>query len=276
LDNVDGTITREPAHQDGFGGENRVRFKIFGAAVLFLSLAQSSFGVSIYDPCLATSGPTACTFDGSGRITVAGGTITFNSDVTALLNMFTFSGATGVFPAALNGTQQGIQSLGPEPIGIVFSPAIPFYTVGALNGLNLNFIQAGQFTTNCSPALPTPALPGQTCTPPLTGVPNGPPGPFNFTNVSDINFGLSSTAQFSFAGVSADGQAHWSTVFTVQFLGQSFQQVLGQLATTGSVSNTYSQATLVLSNNVPEPGTLVLMGAGLIGLAGLLRRRTAK
>jgi hypothetical protein len=256
-----------------------MRFKFFGAAVLFLALAQSSFGVSIYDPCLVVLGPTACTFDGTGRVTVMGTNIIFNSDATgSALNTFTLSGGTGVFSAITNGTQETILSLGPEPVGSVFTPAIPFFAFPSLpalppTGLNINFLQAGQFTTACSATTPTPAAAGQTCTPPIAP---SVPGPFNFTNFADPNFGLSSTAQFTFAGVSADGQAHWSTIFTVQFMGQSFQSVLGELAATGSVSNSYSQATLVLSNNVPEPGTLVLMGAGLIGLAGLLRRRAAK
>ena len=57
-----------------------MRYKLFGAVVLFVGLAQSSFGVSIYDPCLTITGPTACTFDGTGRITVAGTNIIFNSD----------------------------------------------------------------------------------------------------------------------------------------------------------------------------------------------------
>jgi hypothetical protein len=262
----------------GLGRRTSVRYNIFGATVLFVALAQSSFGVSIYDPCLAVSGPTACTFSGTGRITVAGSTITFNSSAAGTpLNFFTLSGGAGVFASIPNGSQETIQSLGPEPIGIVF-PAIPFYgfPIGGQVGLNINFIQAGQFTTNCSATIPTPPLAGQNCTPPLSGVPGSAPGPFNFTNFNDPNFGLSSTAQFTFAGVSADNQAHWSSIFTVQFLGQPFQNVLNTLATTGSVSNSYSQATLVLSNNIPEPGTLLLMSGGLIGLAGLLRRRRAR
>jgi hypothetical protein len=274
LDNVDGTITPEPAHQDGFGGENRVRYKIFGAVVLFVGLAQSSFGVSIYDPCLTVTGPTACTFDGTGRITVTNApSIIFNGDQAGtILNMFTLTGGTGVFASIPNGSQETIQGLGPEPIGPPPFAAIPFYgfPIGGQNGLNINLIQSGQFSTLTCGGV---AAAGQTCTPAVAPL---VPGPFNFTNFNDPNFGLSSSATFTFAGVSADGQAHWSSIFTVQFLGQPFQNVLNQLATTGSVSNSYSQATLVLSNNVPEPGTLVLMGAGLIGLAGLLRRRTAK
>jgi hypothetical protein len=131
-------------------------------------------------------------------------------------------------------------------------------------------IQPGQFSTlTCGGA----AAAGQTCTPAL---PTSAPGPFNFTNFNDPNFGLSSTATFTFSGLSADGQARWSTIFTSQFLGQPFQAVLAQLGSTGSVTNAYSQATLVVSNNVPEPGSLIIMGTGLIGLAGLLRRRKAK
>jgi hypothetical protein len=206
--------------------------------------------------------------------------IIFNSDAAGTaLNFFTLSGGTAVFAGIPNGSQETIQSLGPEPIGSPGFGPIPFYGFpigGAALNLNINFIQAGQFTTVCGPGLPAVPAAGQNCTPPISGVPGTAGGPFNFTNFNDPNFGLSSTAQFTFAGVSADNQAHWSSIFTVQFLGQPFQSVLSTLATAGSVSNTYSQATLVLSNNVPEPGTLLLMGGGLIGLAGLLRRRVAK
>jgi hypothetical protein len=176
-----------------------------------------------------------------------------------------------VFATIPNGSQETIQSLGPEPVGPTF-PAIPFFgfPIGGQTALNINMIQPGQFSTlTCGGA----AAAGQTCTPAL---PTSAPGPFNFTNFNDPNFGLSSTATFTFSGLSADGQARWSTIFTSQFLGQPFQAVLAQLGSTGSVTNAYSQATLVVSNNVPEPGSLIIMGTGLIGLAGLLRRRKAK
>jgi hypothetical protein len=220
-----------------------VRYKIFGAAVLFVGLAQSSFGASIYDPCLATSGPTACTFDGTGTITVTGFTsINWNSDAAGSApNFFTLSGGTGAFAGIPNGSQETIQSLGPEPVGSVF-PAIPFmaFPIGGQPGLLINFIQAGQFSTLTCGGVATA---GQTCTPAL---PTSAPGPFNFQNFGDPNFGLSSAATFTFSGITADGAGKWSVIFTSQFLGQPFQNVLNQLNTTGSVSNSYSQATLVV------------------------------
>ena len=188
------------------------------------------------------TGPTACTFDGTGRITVAGTNIIFNGDAAGtLLNSFTLSGGSRVFAGIPNGSQETIQSLGPEPVGSTF-PAIPFiaFPLGGQSQLQINFIQAGKFSTLTCGGVPAA---GQTCTPAL---PSSAPGPFSFSNFNDPNFGLSSTVTFIFSGVSADGAAKWSTIFTSQFLGQPFQAVLNQLTTTGTVSSAYSQATLVV------------------------------
>jgi PEP-CTERM motif len=252
-----------------------MRLKLLGTAVLLIGFVQCSFG-GIYSGCIATTGPTACTFDGTGNVNVTGATsISWNSDnLGSIANLFTFSGGTNVYSVIPNGSQEGIANIGPEPVGATFG-AIPFITFPTLQlpagaGLLLTFIQQGLYsTTTCGGA----AAAGQTCTPALSGT---NPGPFSFVNFNDPNFGLSSSATFSFAGVSVDGSGKWSGIYTSQFLGQSFQSVLNQLATTGTVSNAYSQATLTVSSaspGVPEPGSVVMIGSGLIGLAAILRRR---
>jgi Putative Ig domain len=243
-----------------------MRYKILGAVVLFVGLAQSSFGISFYDPCLGFTGLTACTFDGTGRITLVGSNIIFHSDANATpLNFFTASGGTGVFANFPNGSQETIQSLGFEPVGTVFAP-IPFFgfPVGGQPPLDVTFIQAGQFSTlTCGGA----AAAGQTCTPALLTLSS--PGPFNFSNFNDPNFGLSSTVSFTFSGVSADGAAKWSTIFTSQFLGQPFQTVLAQLNNGTGVSKAYSQATVVMSSTVSTGITITTTSVanGVVGTA---------
>jgi PEP-CTERM motif len=55
----------------------------------------------------------------------------------------------------------------------------------------------------------------------------------------------------------------------------SYQVILNELTSYGFVSNTFA-ATITLT--VPEPGTtvFVMTGSGLIGIAALLRRRSAR
>ena len=76
------------------------------------------------------------------------------------------------------------------------------------------------------------------------------------------------------SGVTSDGLSTWSALFTAQFI-VPYQTLLADIAAGDTVTDTYS-ATVDVTPNVsptPEPGTLVMLGSGLLGMAGLIRRK---
>jgi hypothetical protein len=75
-----------------------------------------------------------------------------------------------------------------------------------------------------------------------------------------------------FTGVTNDGLERWQGNFTSQFT-VPYQQVLNQLNTTGSVSNTFSATFTLVPTNIPEAGTMSLLGLGLVAISAKLRRR---
>jgi len=216
----------------------------------------------------------------SGTFNIAG-TITITSTTTSwTLNDPPFPsqkatiglGNTGDF-ASLSGTTITIHNMNSatEPVGVPF-PAQPFISFDAAPSfptLNIDFIFQGIYSNTDCATLP-PAV-GQTCTVGSASAfsfANNPPGP---------PAGPQATVSFVFMGVTNDGLENWHGNFTSQFT-VPYQTVLQQLATSGSVTNTFSASFALTPHqdlHMPEAGTMSLLGLSMVGLWIKLRRRAS-
>ncbi len=218
------------------------------------------------------------TFNFAGNVTFTPTTITFvNTDAATTPNQGTIgTTATGDYAGVLvnNGTVN-IQPLNsatepstnPDASFTPPQPFISFIPSSLFSALDINLVFHGiDGSGGCSAS---PAMVGQTCTPP---VPVGS-SPINFQN-NPGRTGPSSVASFSFSGVTADGLDSWTAIFSSTFT-VPFQTVLGTLASTGSVAQTYAATVFVQPLGAPEPpaSALLGLGLGLVGLAAVLRRR---
>ncbi len=236
--------------------------KILSRSHLLLMLAA---GVFLSTPALVASPIFAGSVDFSGTITVSNPPVTLVPTIAWTLppaNKALIGAASGSF-AGLTSTELTIENLTDPPAtvdaaGFANENFISFDAAPLLPTLLINFIAKGVFSSASCTAAPAA---GQTCTP---NVPGG--SPFNFINTS-LN---TSSATFVFSGVSSDGTSSWQGVFTSQF-NHNFQTILSTLATTGSVSNTYSGTVTVTA--IPEPNTLLLVFGAFGVLVGCVRKK---
>ena len=178
-------------------------------------------------------------FGGSGRATVVDG----SSDTFATLI------STTAFIKDV--------SLSPPPSGIL--DAITFQVAPQLH---FDALSAGPGIFS-SAACTAPRAIGQTCTLPGT--------PFNLTNTSQGST-LSVDIGGSFKDLS-DGNSTptpYSGLFTAQFIGKSYQQVLADIAGGATVTTSYSAS--FAPAVIPEPSMVLMVGAGLLLLVGLRRK----
>jgi hypothetical protein len=282
-------------HHKGWIPQERVmRLRITLAAILFAGLVQASFAGIVTNGSFSITGSVYVT-DASG-VTVKNPPVTgtligtcvvttqcifWQSTSDTSLNRADISTSglpsgvgPGQIPASIAGSDAAIISNLTAPPNIVdaggftnqtFLTFNPATGSGVTTALMINFIAAGIYpSSGCggSPAV------GQVCT--------TPGSLFNFTNLSGTT-GIQSTATWIFDGVTSgnpDPQQIWTGSFTAQF-NTPFQTVLTDLATNHSVKGTYSGTITLGENPAPEPGSLIMIGTGMIGLAVLLRRRRA-
>jgi hypothetical protein len=171
--------------------------------------------------------------------------------------------------AALAGTSGVIKNITYPPTGAVNIPDFITFNSDPNISITLTFLYAG--TDGAPGCLLTPPAAGQVCTP------NSPDlSPFDFTNTSPT----SSTASFNVFGYEVDNttgdMVGITGAITTPFTSRNFQQLLAIIEGGGTVTTSF--AAQFETVETPEPGSMteLIVGAGLMGIAWLRRRPSAK
>ena len=173
-----------------------------------------------------------------------------------------FVGLAGTNGAITNLTNN-LTNTGPQPVGVPFLDPnwMVFSSASPVIDFDLTLILPGIDT---SAGCGSSAV-GATCTPFFFS-------PFNLQNTvtgTSVAFSVAGIARNSLTGE----MTPFTGNFTTQITGQNIPQILATINAGGTITNSYSAN--FVATAVPEPGTILLFGAGLIGL-GLLQRRRAR
>lgn len=221
----------------------------------------------------------------AGTVTISLSSLTFSPDPSSTppgppSNAEVVAGTSLKFAGCSSGTlgtagclsaTEGAQVT--SPLSFTSGTISSFLTFSANPSLvySLGSIGPGSSTTNCASVTL-----GNGCSP-LAG------SPLIF---SDTATGTS--VLVSFTGQAKDGTnpTNYMGLITIPFAGLTPQQVLTMLCTSGTctsadvtaaktISGSFTADLVSTASSVPEPGTLVLFGSGLLGVAGMLRRKLA-
>ena len=204
----------------------------------------------------------------TGQANIAGNVDVSQSSVLFAPTFTNTTGAmeTGAYAGLTGGT---IQTLTGGPVtGDVNIPAFATFTMGVATPVtfDLTYIAPGVGTlAGCGTDMA-----GTVCTPAGS--------PFTLFQLSSNTVVVSLQLNgMAYTGTAATGTSPTTSIFSTQTaLNGTVPQIIDTLQSGGTLSGITYSASFVSTNPVPEPGSMALLGIGLMGAGLLARRRFAK
>jgi hypothetical protein len=260
---VQGTLISPTGAPTPITGVYTLQFADTNYQTLLATLAAGGTVTTTYSAEFLSSATSGDRLRFGGTVGVSSTTLDFSAKaiIGSAGGGFTVANtSTGTFSGLVGTSGTTIDLVGP-PVGAVNIPN--FLTLAADPALHggLDFIWPGLFSAaQCAAA---PAL-AQTC-----ALPNSP---LSFTNIAG-----GSIASFDIAGFFADlsDSAAYKGLFSIQFAGLSYQQVLALISSGGSVAGIYSASfdAGAPTPTIPEPASVWLLMLALSALFIVAHRR---